>query len=231
MATTHAPTRSTRSPRATAAPLSSPATGTRRLLLAGALSAPLWTVVALGQAATREGFDITRHPLSALSNGSLGWLQITLFVVVGLLAAIGSVGVRRALRGTPGGVWAPRLLFAHGIGLIAAGALVMDPVAGFPAGTPEDLTVSPSWQSIGHMAAGSLTFCTLIAANYVLVRHFRRTGDGHRAVASAVAGTALLLGNGWAMGGGAAGTLALAVGAITAMLWVSAVTVRLARRG
>ncbi|MFD7550417.1 DUF998 domain-containing protein [Streptomyces sp. NPDC059578] len=232
MATTHAPTRSTRSPRATgtAAPLSSAATGTRRLLLAGALSAPLWTVVALGQAATREGFDITRHPLSALSNGSLGWLQITLFVVVGLLATIGSVGVRRALRGAPGGVWVPRLLFAHGIGLIGAGVLVIDPVAGFPAGTAEDVA-SPSWQSIGHMVAGSLTFCTLIAANYVLVRHFRRAGDERRAIASAVAGTALLLGNGWAMVGGAAGTLTLAVGAITAMLWVSAVTVRLARRG
>jgi hypothetical protein len=235
MATTHAPTRSPRSPRATASGASgaSGATGvpTRRLLLAGALSAPLWTVLALGQAATREGFDITRHPLSALSNGSLGWLQITAFVVAGVLAVAGSVGVRRALRGTPGGVWVPRLLLAHGVGLVAAGALVMDPVAGFPAGTPEDLPVSLSWQGVGHMVAGSLTFCALIAANYVLVRHFRRTGEPRRAVASAVAGTALLLGNGWAMGGGPAGTLTLAVGAITAMLWVSTVTVRLARRG
>ena len=42
-----------------------------------ATSASSTAVVSLTQAATRAGFDLTRHPLSALSNGDLGWLQIT----------------------------------------------------------------------------------------------------------------------------------------------------------
>src|SRR5437763_376443 len=67
---------------------------TRVLLGCAAVAAPLWATVSLLQAATREGFDLTRHPLSALSNGSLGWLQITNFLVAGLLTIIGAAGLR-----------------------------------------------------------------------------------------------------------------------------------------
>ncbi|MFI6528702.1 DUF998 domain-containing protein [Streptomyces uncialis] len=237
MTATHIPSASTGSDSAAAGPSgpSAPARRyagacvARRLLVAGAVSAPLWAVSALTQAATRDGFDITRHPLSVLSNGSLGWLQITTFVVVGVLAMAGALGMRRALRGTPGGVWVPRLLLVNGIAMIAAGVFVMDPADGFPAGTPEGTPASLSGASIGHMAAGSVAFFSLIAANYVLVRHFRRAGRSGEAVLSLVAGTALLLGNGWAMAGGTAGTLTLAVGALTAMLWVSAVAARASR--
>src|SRR3954447_11634234 len=72
---------------------------TRVLLGCAAVAAPLWATVSLLQAATREGFDLTRHPLSALSNGSLGWLQITNFLVAGLLTIIGAAGLRRVMRG------------------------------------------------------------------------------------------------------------------------------------
>lgn len=44
-----------------------------------------------------------------------------------------------------------------------------------------------------------------------------------------VAGTVLLIGDLWAMTGGTAGSLTLAVGAITAMLWVAVVCADLAR--
>ncbi|MGX2993357.1 DUF998 domain-containing protein [Streptomyces sp. JNUCC 64] len=207
----------------TAAQTPTPAIPVRALLGPGVLAAPLWATVSLGQAVTRDGFDITRHPLSALGNGDLGWLQIVNFVVAGTLLALGAVGLRGALRGTPGGVWAPRLVLAAGVGMVAAGVFVMDPLDGFPHGTPEGAPTEMSWQNYAHMAAGSLTFTSLIAACYVLGRHFSRGGWRWRAMASRCAGTALLLGNGWAMGQGAWGTLTLAVGAVTALLWVSTV--------
>jgi hypothetical protein len=202
---------------------------TRSLLTAGVIAAPLWAVVSLAQAATREGYDITRHPLSVLSNGSLGWLQITDFLVAGLLTVAGAIGLRRALHGTPGGIWAPRLVLVNGLGMIAAGLFVMDPADGFPAGTPSGMSTTLSWHSYGHMAAGSIAFFASIAACYVLGRHFTRAGNRGYAVASRVAGTALLLGNGWAMSGGKAGSLTLAIGAITAMLWVAFVAARYRR--
>lgn len=201
---------------------------TRALLYAGAVAAPLWATVSLAQAATRDGFDLTRHPLSALANGDLGWLQITNFLVAGALTVLGASGLARALRGAPGGRWAPRLVRVNGLGMIAAGVLVMDPADGFPAGTPSGPPAVMSWHSYGHMAAGTISFVTLIAACFVLGRYFRRTGRRGVAIASRLAGTALLVGDVWAMTGGQAGSLTLGVGAIAAMLWVSAVAARLA---
>jgi hypothetical protein len=201
----------------------------RTLLLCAATAAPLWAVISLAQAATRDGFDVTRHPLSALSNGDLGWLQIANFLVTGVLTVVGASGLRRALHGTPGGPWAPRLIRVSGLGLIAAGMFVMDPADGFPVGTPAGMPSALTWHSYGHMAAGTVAFAALIAACYVLGHHFGRAGNRRYAVASRLAGTALLVGNGWAMSGGRAGSLTLAVGAITAMLWVSAVATHLRR--
>ncbi|WP_327383653.1 DUF998 domain-containing protein [Streptomyces sp. NBC_01207] len=199
---------------------------TRSLLTCAVAATPLWVAVALPQAALREGFDITRHPLSALSNGSLGWLQITNFLIVGVLLAVGATGLRRALRGGPGGTWAPRLVRVAGVGMIAAGVFVMDPADGFPAGTAYGQPATLTWHSYAHFAAGSITFLSLIAACYVLGRRFGRAGERGYALLARTGGTALLLGNGWAMGGGTAGTLTLAVGVITAMLSISLIAKR-----
>jgi hypothetical protein len=105
----------------------------------------------------------------------------------------------------------------------------MDPADGFPAGIPRGIPEPLTWHSYGHMAAGSIAFTALIAACYVLGRHFSRAGNRGHAIASRVAGTALLIGNGWAMSGGQAGSLTLAVGAITAMLWISTIAARYRR--
>ncbi len=179
-----------------------PATSrTRTLLTCAAVAAPLWAAVSLAR--------------------SLGWLQIANFVVAGVLTVAGAAGLRRVLPGK----WAPRLVAVNGAGMIAAGVFVMDAGAGNQYGPPAALT----WHSFGHFAAGTVSFIALIAACYVLGRHFSRAGDRRNAVASRVAGTALLAGDLWASGGGAAGSLTLAVGAITAMLWVSLVATRYLR--
>lgn len=107
--------------------------------------------------------------------------------------------------------------------MIAAGTFVMDPADGFPVGTAAGMPESMSWHSYGHMAASAITFIALIAACYVLARHFSRAGNRGLALASGVAGTALLIGDGWAASGGHAGSLTLAIGAITAMSWISVV--------
>lgn len=212
---------------ATSAAAPSTTSSTRALLTCTAVAAPLWAIVSLTQAATRAGFDLTRHPLSALSNGDLGWLQITNFVVAGLLTVVGATGLRRVMHGSPGGRWTPRLVRVCGIGWAAAGGFVMEPIPGFPVGTPATTTMGVG--SLGHMAAGSLAFIALAAACYVLGHHFGRTGHGGLAAASRVAGTAVVLGDGWAMTGGPLGSLTLAVGVIAGMLWISAVAARFRR--
>jgi hypothetical protein len=184
---------------------------TPALVRCAVVAAPLWAAVSLVQAAARPGFDLTRYPLSTLSTGPDGWIQVLNFLVAGVLTVIGGIGLRRVLTG-----WAPRLLTVNGVGMFAAGVFSMDP--------PDVTTLS--WHSYGHMAAGTVAFASLIAACYVVARRLSRRRDK---VASSVAGTALLVGDLWAMGGGAAGSLTLAVGAITAMLWMASVAARYAR--
>jgi uncharacterized protein DUF998 len=58
---------------------------TRALLVCGVVAGPLFTVVGLTQAFTRPVFDLTRHALSLLENGNLGWIQIGNFLLTGLL--------------------------------------------------------------------------------------------------------------------------------------------------
>jgi len=100
---------------------------TRSLLAGGVVAGPLFIVVGLLQAFTREGFDLRRHPLSLLSNGDLGWIQVATFVVTGLLFAGAAVGMRRVLHPGRGGTWGPLLVGAVGVGMIAAGVFVADP--------------------------------------------------------------------------------------------------------
>ncbi|MYS62648.1 DUF998 domain-containing protein [Streptomyces sp. SID5473] len=200
----------------------------RAQLAAGAAAGPLWAVVSLAQAAVRDGYDITRHPLSMLANGSPGWIQTTNFVVAGLLSVAGAAGLRRALRGRPGGTWAPVLLLVHGVGMVLAGVFTVDPGDGF-AGTPAGAPQTISAESAAHLAAGSLSFLALIAGLWVLGRYFSRAGERGFAMGCRTAGTALLLGNVWAMSGSAGGSLAIAVGGIVAMVWASVIAGRLSR--
>lgn len=106
--------------------------GTKMLLVSGLLAGPLFIVVVLVQAFTRQGFDLARLPLSLLSVGDMGWIQITNFIVTGLLAVACAVGIWQRLHPGRSGTWGPLLIGVYGAGLIAAGVFSPDPALGFP---------------------------------------------------------------------------------------------------
>ena len=112
------------------------ATLTRTLLACGAVAGPVFIVVAVLQGFLRAGFDFVERPLSLLSLGDLGWIQIASFVVAGVLFVACAVGMRRVLEPGRGGVWGPRLIGVFGLSLVAGGVFLADPAFGFPAGAP-----------------------------------------------------------------------------------------------
>src|SRR4051795_8339662 len=71
---------------------------TKSLLGYGVIAGPAYVVVSLTEALTRDGFDLTRHAWSMLSNGDLGWIHITTLVVTGLMIIAFAAGLRRSLR-------------------------------------------------------------------------------------------------------------------------------------
>lgn len=167
---------------ATAVPVRRTAQTSGRLLLAGALAGPLFFASAITQMLTREGFDITRHPISQLSTGDLGWIQILTFVLAGTGALALAIGIRRTLTEGVGRRALPILVGVFGTGLVAAGVFTMDPEKGFPVGTPEGPVAQMSWHGIAHSAAAVVAFTALaIAAIVMTVRCARR-----RAIAPAV---------------------------------------------
>jgi hypothetical protein len=87
---------------------------TRWLLALGLIAGPLCLVVGLIQALTREGFDPTRHDLSLLANGELGWIQITNLVLSGLMVIAAAIGMSRVMRTGRGATWGPRLIGSYG---------------------------------------------------------------------------------------------------------------------
>jgi|GEM_PF-1944360 len=70
---------------------------TKILLACGVVAGPVYLIAGLAQAFTRPGFDITRHDLSLLSNGDLGWIQVANLIITGLLVIASAVGMRQAL--------------------------------------------------------------------------------------------------------------------------------------
>ena len=189
--------------------------GPHRPLAAGVVAAPFFAVVALAQAATRPGYDLTRHPVSMLALGHLGWIQTTNFVVSGLLMLLAALGLRRLRRGQRAGTWGPILFTAQGVGLLIAATFEMDAGDGFPIGTPAGAPTSMSWHMVLHNVGGSLTFFTLIAACFVLARVFARPWK----VAGWFAAVAFAVGLGWAMSGGEGGALTLFLGVVLAWTW------------
>src|SRR5260370_38546729 len=91
---------------------------TRALLACGVVAGPFYIVVGVLQLFIRPGFDITRHMLSLLANGDLGWIQITNFEVSGLLTIAGAIGIRQCLPGGPRRPVGPRLLQPYGVGVM-----------------------------------------------------------------------------------------------------------------
>jgi hypothetical protein len=194
---------------------------TCRLLAGGVIAGPLFVLVALAQILTRPGFDITRHPVSLLSLGDLGWIQSANFLVTGLFTIACAIGTRRVLRGGPGSTWAPALLVIYGTGFAAASVFHADPGNGFPPGTPDSIPATMSWHGTLHMVFGSLAFLTLIAVCVVFARRFAAVKQRGWAIGSVIAGLLFAIGLGNAMSGGSAGSLTLFVGASIALIWVA----------
>jgi hypothetical membrane protein len=163
---------------------------TRRLLACGAVGGPLFLAVILVEGARRPGYSTLRDASSALAIGRDGWVQITNFIVCGLLMLAFAVGLRRALRPGLGSVAAPVLAGLYALGLIAAGVFVTDPGDGHPSGGP---TGQHSWIGNAHNIASTVVFLALPVLCFVLaVRFVLRPGQRLWAAYSAATGVAVL---------------------------------------
>jgi hypothetical protein len=194
---------------------------TKSLLGYGVIAGPIYLVVVAVQAATRAGFDPTRHVAGQLANGGLGWIQIANVEVTGAMTIAGAVGIHRALRSGRAATWGPLSIAGYGAGLMAAGLFRAD---------PSDQT-DVSWHAMAHLVSASMGFACLVAACFVLAARFARNGQPRWAWYSRITG--VLFAAGFAAvasgSGGSATVLAFTAAIVLGWAWLTAVSVKLYR--
>lgn len=143
----------------------------KKLLIFGILAGFISPLVVILQVITREGFNLAVHPLSLLSLGDLGWIQISNFILTGFFYLVFSVGIYKTLENKRGRKISFLLGF-YGAVLILAGIFTVDPMLGFPPGSPEGLPAKLSWHAQLHNLTFLLAFLAMIFAQFLTGRYF-----------------------------------------------------------
>lgn len=200
---------------------------TRVLLACGLLAGPLFVGLAVSQVLLRDGFDLTRHPLSLLSLGELGWIQVTNFVVTGLLSIAFAAGMWRVVHPGRGGTWGPLLVGTFGAGLVLGGVFITDPSLGFPPGAAEGMPDHYSWHATVHNIAPGISLDALLLACLVFVRRFAGLRSWRWVIFSAATAVVVLVLSWWP--GLDWISIRLATALAVALGWMTALAARLLR--
>ncbi|MCX5205259.1 DUF998 domain-containing protein [Streptomyces sp. NBC_00237] len=137
------------------------------LLLCGVASGPLFTAVYLLTGALRPDYNSLRHPVSSLSIGRTGWVQVVNFLGCAvLLSSAFAVGLWREGPSR----WGAVLIGLWAVGLLGAGIFRADPVRGYPPGSPDRIE-RPTRVGTLHDAFSMAAFLGLIAACFVYAPH------------------------------------------------------------
>ncbi|MGC0369234.1 putative membrane protein [Microbacterium sp. SLBN-111] len=197
---------------------------TRSLLGWGVVAGPFYVVVGLVLALTRPGFDLSKHALSLLMLGDLGWLQRANVILSGLMVLAAAYGILRLIRSGRGlaiGV----LVGVYGVGLVLSGIFPPDPVAGFPPGSEPGASVS----GILHLLFGALGFVAIGAAAFAYAAWCRAEQVSGRARLSVVLGVLVLVGfvAGAALAQSPVGVALLWIAVLAAWGWLALASARL----
>jgi hypothetical protein len=80
---------------------------TKLMLACGIISTPVFFGLAIFQILIRPGYNLYLNAISQLSLGNLGWIQISNFIITGLLDIVFAIGMKRRLLGGRAGSLGP----------------------------------------------------------------------------------------------------------------------------
>lgn len=196
---------------------------TRSLLGWGVVAGIFYLVLGIVLGLLREGFDFTRHPLSLLMLGRLGWAQSLNLALSGLMVLAAALGLLRALGPSGRGSRAGWLVGVYGLALLGSAVFPPDPMAGFPVGAAGG---EASLSGVLHLAFGAVGFVSLAAAAFVAAGWLAGRGERGAALRSRLAGAVVLAGfvGGAALSAGPAGMVLLWLAVVTGWLWLALIS-------
>jgi hypothetical protein len=132
---------------------------------AGIIGPALFVLVFTIEGFLRPGYSTLKDFISALSLGSRGWIQISNFIIFGILLLLFTPGVATEFKSGKASKWGVVLLFALGICFLLSGPFV------------EDVTGTPfsgsSVHGILHGIFGGIVFVVMPITCFVFLRRFR----------------------------------------------------------
>ena len=133
--------------------------------LAGSFGSALFVIVFMVEGWLRPGYSTLSTYVSALSLGPRGWVQISNFIVSGILMLVFSRGVANAFKKEKRSQAGPVLLGIVSAGMFLSGPFVMDPMGTLPA--------QASLHGLVHGITGSIVFLLMPVSCLVCYRRLR----------------------------------------------------------
>lgn len=207
---------------------------TKSLLTCGVLGGFGFISVFLIAGAISPHYNPLYHQVSSLSLGDDGWIQISNFIVTGILMFACAVGLRRALSSGRGSTWGPILIGMFGLGLVGAGVFVTDPGFGYPLGASSGVPATVTLHGNLHNLASLVVFASLAAACFVFARRFySEPRDGKWAMYCFVTGVAVpvfIVASSVALFTGGFAGLFQRLSVVAGWLWIGLLAIRTTRR-
>jgi hypothetical protein len=162
------------------------------LLVTGLAGSVLFNLTWFVDGLIRSGYDPVVQPVSALSLGPGGWVQVANFAVFGAVGVITAPAWRPTLAGGTGAVWYPRVAVLAGAATIGAAVFSQDPALGYPPGAIAPL--HPSAHAQVHNVVAYISLIATIAQLVILARRFRREPRWRGWAAAALVTACLMVG-------------------------------------
>ena len=141
-------------------------------ILCGLIASLFFTLSWIIQEAFRPMYNPLMHPISSLSYGSLGWIQVATFFITGVLILLFAYGVWETWKKEVAlSQWIPIIVTLCGIAFIGCAIFTSDFANGYPAGTPVVIT-NPTFSGIMHQAWVSLLFFATPGGCFIIGNYF-----------------------------------------------------------
>jgi len=155
-------------------------------LVAGAVAGPLFWTTAMVEGILRPDYQPIRHPISSLSFGPRGGVQVANFLLAGTLYAGFAMALSRTTEEVSRSRAIPIMVGGAASGLVLSGLLTADPVSGYPPGTPDKAV--PTVVGTLHNLAGVPLMVGMSGAALVEARRSARRRQRIWAAYSAASG-------------------------------------------
>jgi hypothetical membrane protein len=160
------------------------------LVACGILGPVLFVLIFLAEGIIRPGYDPLQYPISSLSIGERGWVQVCSFILTGCLLGSFSFGLYRSQLFAKPNRSVPWLMALVSIGLAGAGVFSTDAVYGYPSDQPYR---NAEWSTHGHLHEyfSIPVFVCIPILCFIARRYFIKKGEQHWATYSAFSGVAM----------------------------------------